>query len=426
MTRLIADAGEIGEFAKAVFPYASDGAVISLRTFDDGGSDRPLSILPVRLNGVGLEPLIDAAAEQAQFAADHGKKANFCPPIAGFSDLAKADEGHLVEGYTLSVECDQKPQEARQKLEPLFGPATIVVASGGRWLDPDTGELQQKLHLHWRLNEPARDVDLARLKEARKLAATLVGGDLSNVPVTHPIRWAGSWHRKGEPCLARIIAKSANEIGLSDALETLRLVSSETEEKPFEKADGDKKRQDDRPTAALIDNIRTGCEFNPSIVPLAARLIGSGMKPGAVVNFIRELMEEVPANRRDGRWQLRFDCIPQWVATAEAKFGRRADNEEASGTSKKGAWSLLRSIAFSLSRSNGFGSGALRVGSLRWLPATPASGSRKSATTSSHAPRPGEHGQMAAKRRSGVVWCYPLKMALPIRSARALRRLALT
>jgi hypothetical protein len=336
MTRLIADAGEIGEFAKAVFPYASDGAVISLRTFDDGGSDRPLSILPVRLNGVGLEPLIDAAAEQAQFAADHGKKANFCPPIAGFSDLAKADEGHLVEGYTLSVECDQKPQEARQKLEPLFGPATIVVASGGRWLDPDTGELQQKLHLHWRLNEPARDVDLARLKEARKLAATLVGGDLSNVPVTHPIRWAGSWHRKGEPCLARIIAKSANEIGLSDALETLRLVSSETEEKPFEKADGDKKRQDDRPTAALIDNIRTGCEFNPSIVPLAARLIGSGMKPGAVVNFIRELMEEVPANRRDGRWQLRFHCIPQWVATAEAKFGRRADNEEASGTSKKG------------------------------------------------------------------------------------------
>ena len=51
---------------------------------------------------------------------------------------------------------------------------------------------------------PATGKALAALKRARDLAAGLVGGDPSNKPVCHPIRWPGSWHRKAEPRLCEI------------------------------------------------------------------------------------------------------------------------------------------------------------------------------------------------------------------------------
>jgi hypothetical protein len=82
----------------------------------------------------------------------------------------------------------------------LLGPATLVVRSGGSWIDDQSGEVQDKLHLHWRLTEPTRDsATHAALKRARALAAALVGGDRSNAPTVHPIRWPGSWHRKDRP-----------------------------------------------------------------------------------------------------------------------------------------------------------------------------------------------------------------------------------
>jgi hypothetical protein len=53
--------------------------------------------------------------------------------------------------------------------------------------------------LHWRLTRPAQGQEqLAKLKQARDFAARLVGGDPSNKPVCHPIRWPGSWHRKNK------------------------------------------------------------------------------------------------------------------------------------------------------------------------------------------------------------------------------------
>ena len=56
-----------------------------------------------------------------------------------------------------------------------------------------------------------------------KLATKLVGGDDTNMSIVHPIRWPGSWHRKGTPRLAKIVASSDdNEIDLNEAVERLR------------------------------------------------------------------------------------------------------------------------------------------------------------------------------------------------------------
>ena len=106
-------------------------------------------------------------------------------------------------------------------LENLLGPATIVVRSGGRWING--GQPEDKLHVHWRLKAPATGKALTALKQARDLATRLVGGDPSNKPVCHPIRWPGSWHRKAEPRLCQISQVNADiEIGLEAALAILQ------------------------------------------------------------------------------------------------------------------------------------------------------------------------------------------------------------
>lgn len=224
----------IRAFGAGIFRYASDGAIISLRIFPDSDkkTDKALSIQAVPINGDGLQPLLDAAVSQARFAATHSKRAVFCPPLAGFADRRKADEASLTEGYVLSIECDQRPAEARRKLEAILGPPTFVVASGGQWINPETGEVEEKLHLHWRLTAPATGDDLKRLKELRRLAAELVDADRSCITVVHPLRWPGSVHRKREPRLSRIVAQSEHEIELGDALDLLR------EAAPVGQADG--------------------------------------------------------------------------------------------------------------------------------------------------------------------------------------------
>ena len=99
-----------------------------------------------------------------------------------------------------------------------------MVKSGGEWINPETGELEPKLHDYYRLKIPARDPEtLKKLKQARELATEIVGGDASNVSAVHPIRWPGSLHRKEEPKLCCIMTINAEaEIDLDQALDILR------------------------------------------------------------------------------------------------------------------------------------------------------------------------------------------------------------
>ena len=124
----------------------------------------------------------------------------------------------------LSVECDSNATAALKKLTSVLGKPTAVVASGGVWKNPETGRLEAKLHLHWRLAEPTRDAaDHERLREARALAAELVGADKSATSIVHPLRWPGSWNRKTDmPRIARLKTNPESEIELGEALERLR------------------------------------------------------------------------------------------------------------------------------------------------------------------------------------------------------------
>jgi hypothetical protein len=214
------DRDQIEIFTEALFRHAGRDGFVSVRAFlENGGA--AFRISPVALKG-GLRFLIEVAEDDVRRAAQHPQKVVFCPPLAVFSNKDRAREVDIVLGLVLSVECDQHPHEATTKLEGILGPATIVAASGGKWVDPQTGELHDKLHLHWRLRSPARGSDLAKLKQARDLAARIVGGDPSNKSICHPIRWPGSWHRKAEPVLCAIkTADPDAEIDLESALAAL-------------------------------------------------------------------------------------------------------------------------------------------------------------------------------------------------------------
>jgi hypothetical protein len=214
------DALEI--FVDAVLRYRGTEGFLSLRSFLEHDDKAPaFRITPVSLKG-NFSFLIDCVVDDARRAAQAPRPIVFAPPLCVFGNQDHAREQDVLAGLALSVECDRNPHEGRRQLEDLLGPATVVVRSGGEWVD-DGGEVHDKLHLHWRLAQPARTADdLTALKGARTSAARLVNADGTNNPVNHRIRWPGSWHRKKEPRLCSIVAADPDvEITLAAAIAAL-------------------------------------------------------------------------------------------------------------------------------------------------------------------------------------------------------------
>jgi predicted P-loop ATPase len=219
------DRGELVRFITALFCRADPDSFVSLRAFYDHKEGFALyeDWQTVRVTG-NDEDIVDAAEDLARLAAEDDEAIVFAPPICTFSNRDKADEGSVPNGLTISVELDANPAEGKRRLEAALGPMTLVIESGGLWIDAATGQVIPKLHLHLRLAVPTRSrIEHDFLKEANKLAAILAGGDPTGVPLVHPLRWAGSVHRKAEPRLARIIEYNPEvEITLAEALDKLR------------------------------------------------------------------------------------------------------------------------------------------------------------------------------------------------------------
>jgi hypothetical protein len=221
---------DIAAFVGALFQHADEGTYVSLRTFEQSGRGPARSIRGVQINGEGLKPVISEAMAGARFAANATTPLVFAPPICTFRCAMKANEVNLANGVVIAVELDEgDTTKARQRLEGLLGPATVVVASGGEWADPETGEVFAKLHLYWRLSEPTRDpADHATLKHARRLACALVDADPTAKTSVHPMRWPGSWHLKATPKLARLITlNEAAEVHLPEAVEALETAAEQ-------------------------------------------------------------------------------------------------------------------------------------------------------------------------------------------------------
>jgi hypothetical protein len=317
------DRGQLERFVGDLFRHAEGEGFFSVRAFfDNEAESRPFRIQSVPL-AAGLPYLIDNAEDIARRAANEVKKIVFCPPLGAFSNPTQAREQDLLAGFVLSVECDERPRQALATLAAIIGPPTMIVRSGGRWTDPATGQAHNKLHLHWRLAHPARGDDLPKLKKAREIATGIVGGDASNIPTVHPIRWPGSWHRKGEPVLCEIEdADPDREIDLSAALELLESAAPA----PPRQGNGaatlaaiidDGRRSD---WAALTANIIAGRDLHESTARLAASHAALGMSAEHSLRILRSLML-TSAAPHDERWQARFSDLGRIVRSGAEKFG---------------------------------------------------------------------------------------------------------
>jgi hypothetical protein len=312
------DAGEIAKFVNALFRYASPGAYVSLRSFFQH-EDKPFVITAAKVGaGSNLHLVTKEATNLARTCAQSTVASVFCPPVATFDNPRKAAEANVVDGLAISVELDENPTAALELLITVLGEPTVVVRSGGTWTDPWTGEVLDKLHGYWRLKTPARDDARIALKRAQVLACKIAGGDPSDQTAVHPLRWPGSWHRKGDPVLCRIAScNSGVEVELANALASLEKACPESSTKP-----GDNRSQGSQEGGeweTLIYLVLTSESYHEPLTRLAAKFLRAGMSDGAAVNMLRGLMMNA-TGPHDARWQQRYDYIPRAVSTAREKI----------------------------------------------------------------------------------------------------------
>ena len=226
---LIPNREALADFSKAIFKNADPKGFVSARGYLDNGRDSQAII--IESVALGHPQYLDVIVERATQAAEWPKPVVFCPPIVTFISSKDAKTDNILEGVAISFDCDASPVPARESIVAVLGEPTVTVASGGEWNNPDTGEVERKCHLHWRLKDPTKTpADHKLLYEARELAAELFGGDPTAKSLVHPLRWPGSWHRKGEPKLAEIVELNDTEIDLHEAIKVLREAAGRREE----------------------------------------------------------------------------------------------------------------------------------------------------------------------------------------------------
>ena len=293
----------LAAFSSAIFKYADPQGIGSLRAFPDEKGQAPaIFIEPI---AIGDPQFLNVAYERARQAANWHKPAVFCPPIATFKTTKDAKATNVFEGLVLSVECDKAPTEASATLSAILGEPTIIAASGGEWQDPETGEIEPKLHLHWRLKTPTRSVsEHAQLIELRTIACGLVGADASANPIVHPMRWSGSWHRKTHPRIASILSQSENEIELLHALAKMRELAGRGEAPPNPENNLKAEQPEDiaRALAAIPNDNLEWTEWNYIGMAVWGASGGSGVGRNAFAQWSSKAKKNDPAATED-RWK---------------------------------------------------------------------------------------------------------------------------
>lgn len=201
------DPAQIALFLDVVFSWCE--GLIPLRGLPEKGVTPPppsdLRWLPA---DAGAPATVAACAE----AAAQISRAIYVIP-GTVAQCGEARAGHVLQMQALVVDLDQGDIVAkRDHLIRHLGPATLTVESGGI-----TEGGQKKLHLWWKLSEPAHGADIARLCRLRAEIARKVGGDGSFGSAHQPVRVPGTIHGKhGLRSQVRIIDHQAIEVDLAE------------------------------------------------------------------------------------------------------------------------------------------------------------------------------------------------------------------
>ncbi|MFM2150411.1 MAG: hypothetical protein RLZZ187_2717 [Pseudomonadota bacterium] len=181
------DPEQIAIFLDVVFGYCEGWA--PLRGFVDKGqgiAGRPHNVW-VEVDGSLLEKAISFAG----WAAREGAAFYVVPGTVVDAGKAKAADVRQMQTVLVDLDAGDIPAKLDHLILHL-GEPTLIVESGGR-----TPDGIDKLHVWWRLSEPAEAEDIALLCRLRGDIAVKVGGDTHFRSAHQPIRLAGSVYHKG-------------------------------------------------------------------------------------------------------------------------------------------------------------------------------------------------------------------------------------
>jgi hypothetical protein len=182
------DVEQLKIFLDVVFSYCE--GLIPVRGFVDKGQnldDRPNNNIWIE----GDKHAIDKLVTFVNWAWREGSAVYVVPGTVAATGQAKAEE--VIQMQTVVVDLDDGDIAAKyEHLVDHLGLPTLVVESGGR-----TKEGQPKLHVWWKLTEPATDEDIQTVCRLRADIARKIGGDWHFRSAHQPIRVAGSVYHKG-------------------------------------------------------------------------------------------------------------------------------------------------------------------------------------------------------------------------------------
>lgn len=205
------DPAQIAAFFDVVFDYC-DG-LIPVRSFIDKGQG-----IEGKPHNIWIDA--DASAPEklttfANWAGREGAAVYVIPGTVAESGHAKSADITAMQAIVVDIDTGDIGAKLTHLTQHLGDP-TLIVESGGR-----TPEGAHKLHVWWKLSEPATDADVEQVCALRGAIAAKVAGDTHFRSAHQPIRVPGTiYHKGGSQRMVQILQHAAKrEVDLADFAE---------------------------------------------------------------------------------------------------------------------------------------------------------------------------------------------------------------
>lgn len=204
------DPVQIATFLDVVFGWCE--GQIPVRGFVDMGQGKEGRPHNVWIDADATAP--GKLATFANWAWREGAAVYVIPGTVAGAGQAKAAEVLQMQALVVDLDAGDIPAKLAHLLRHL-GQPTLIIESGGR-----TPEGASKLHVWWKMTEPAEGAALASLCRLRGEIALKVGGDTHFRSAHQPIRVAGTvYHKHGNQRLVQIREHHSVEVDLDEFAE---------------------------------------------------------------------------------------------------------------------------------------------------------------------------------------------------------------
>ena len=257
-----------------IYPEAPSG-FIACRGLPESGRPEKKNILRhYSINDIELEKKLNNFIWECDKS---GIAAFVIPSVMPYRKAGKED---VTACQVILIDIDNGNINSKLgKAVQIMGEPSMIVNSGG------ITDEQNKLHVYWKLNEPATTPEeLNMLSDVRLRLAHIVGSDKALRTLSQPIRVPGSVHHKGDPQPVEVVSITDKTVELSFIADRLASVDV------TEEAEGGQEKA----TLAVKGVIRAGGVDGVTRFDAFSRFIGGSIKRFANREIsINKIWEEI-------------------------------------------------------------------------------------------------------------------------------------